>query len=82
MELDLRLGEKLLTPLRETQRGFLELLIQNLVRLSASHPLGPSLRDHLIETRQGHPEVFKLEGPRSPRPSVVGEQQRAVIGKG
>ena len=40
MKLDLRLGEKLLTPLRETQRGFLELLIQNLVRLSVSHPLG------------------------------------------
>ena len=52
MKLDFRLGEKLFTPLRETQRGFLELLIQNLVWLSVSHPLGPSLRDHLIETGQ------------------------------
>ena len=82
MTLDLGLREKLLAPLSKMGRTFLEPMMKDLERICVVDTLIPRLLDHVIESGQRYPEVFKFEGPWTSRSLVIGKQEGAMVGEG
>ena len=78
--MNLCLGEKAPTPFGKAESHLLELMEQDLIWLNMLERLNPSLFDHLYKAGHSNPKFFELEGSRPPRPLVIGEEKRAVIG--
>src|SRR4051812_33381045 len=74
--------EETSAPLRQMKSCFLEVVEEDDVGLSVINMLIPCLLDYLAETGHGDPEVFELESLRPPRPLIIGEQKRTMIGEG
>jgi hypothetical protein len=79
MKKNLWLREKATTPLRKSLGRVAKLVVQNMAWLRVSGRFRPSAFHHLTKTWDAGPEVFKLERTRAARPTIVGEEQGAVV---
>jgi hypothetical protein len=73
--LQLAVGEEALTPRSETQRCGLELVVDDMNRLSMGGGRRPSLLNHLLETRHLDPEGLEAKNGRFPRAALVRQKE-------
>jgi hypothetical protein len=53
-----------------------------LVGLPMSGRQSPSSFNNIMEARDAHPPILKLESSRPPRSAIIGEEERAMVGEG